>query len=595
MLTLKTLKIKNFMSFGNVQQCFNLNSDHLTLVLGENLDIPSNTGGNSRNGVGKTGIVNALCFALFGQSLSNIRKDNLINFINEKNMEVELIFEKNNNEYRIHRGRKPNKFNFFINNKLANNAESDESQGEGKETQHEIEKIIGFSYEMFKQIVGLNTYSLPFLSLKEKDQRDIIEELLGITLLSEKAEIIKESLKDTNRLIADEEIRIKTIKHSNDMIGQTIDNLRSRQESWSKTHDNKINSLHSTLEELFNVDIDKEIEAHNINTKITEKETLQTRTKKSLLQKETQINDVSSRLKSYTTSISKLVSHKECPTCGHSVSDDKHEQIHNDIAAKQEKLLAEKATLETEITQLKQELTELSKEIDSYGIKTIPFYKSLAQAYEHKSLIDSTAQTLEDLLQETNPYNDDLIAQQQQLIQVVDLENLHALSTLREHQEFMVKLLTNKDSSVRKNIIDQNLGFLNIRLKSYVERLGLPHSIIFKNDLSVDISDHGISLDFDNLSRGEKTRLILGLSFAFRDVFESLNSSINVLFLDEIIDLGIDGAGLENALEILKKMSREMNRCIFLVSHREELIPRVNNIMTIVKENGFSSVAVENE
>ena len=153
----------------------------------------------------------------------------------------------------------------------------------------------------------------------------------------------------------------------------------------------------------------------------------------------------------------------------------------------------------------------------------------------------------------------------------------------------MLKLLTSKDSFIRKKIIDQNLSYLNSRLSVYLSKVGLPHDVKFKSDLEVEITQYGRDFDFDNLSRGERTRLILSLSWAFRDVYESLNGKINLLFIDELIDGGLDTNGVENSLSVLKKMTRENQRSIFLISHRDELIGRVSSVLKVVKEGGFTS------
>jgi DNA repair exonuclease SbcCD ATPase subunit len=125
--------------------------------------------------------------------------------------------------------------------------------------------------------------------------------------------------------------------------------------------------------------------------------------------------------------------------------------------------------------------------------------------------------------------------------------------------------------------------------------MGLPHTVAFQYDLSVLITQLGQDLDFDNLSRGERNRLILGLSFSFRDVWESLYQQINLLFVDELIDNGLDAAGVEGALAVLKKMARERKKNIFLISHKDELIGRVNNVLKVVKENGYTSYATDLE
>ena len=174
-------------------------------------------------------------------------------------------------------------------------------------------------------------------------------------------------------------------------------------------------------------------------------------------------------------------------------------------------------------------------------------------------------------------------------MQEVDWTAINNLTSFKDHQEFLLKLLTNKDSFIRKKIIDQNLAYLNNRLTYYLDKLGLPHQVVFQNDLNVEITQLGQDLDFDNLSRGERNRLILGMSFAFRDVWESLYQNINLLFIDEMIDSGMDTAGVEGALAVLKKMGRERSKNVFLISHKDELIGRVNHLMKVVKENGFTS------
>jgi DNA repair exonuclease SbcCD ATPase subunit len=196
---------------------------------------------------------------------------------------------------------------------------------------------------------------------------------------------------------------------------------------------------------------------------------------------------------------------------------------------------------------------------------------------------------LETKLQEQDPYTEQIAEMQEKGLEEISYDEMNVLANLRDHQEFLLKLLTNKDSFIRKRIIDQNLSYLNARLGQYLDRIGLPHTVKFNNDLSVTITELGRDLDFDNLSRGERNRLILSLSWAFRDVWESLYQPINLLFIDELVDSGMDSSGVENALAILKKMSRESNKSIWLVSHKDELAGRVNNTLHVVKENGFTS------
>jgi len=237
-------------------------------------------------------------------------------------------------------------------------------------------------------------------------------------------------------------------------------------------------------------------------------------------------------------------------------------------------------------------LTEVLKGLEDIGDingKPSTFYETAKEAYEHRSNVDNLKSSVLSKSEESDPYESQIEELTQEAIQEIDWTPVNELTNLKDHQEFLLKLLTNKDSFIRKKIIEQNLAYLNNRLTYYLDKLGLPHQVLFQNDLNVEITQLGQDLDFDNLSRGERNRLILGLSFAFRDVWESLYQNINLLFIDELIDSGMDTAGVENSLSVLKKMTRERDKNIFLISHKDELVGRVNHILKVIKENGFTS------
>ena len=223
------------------------------------------------------------------------------------------------------------------------------------------------------------------------------------------------------------------------------------------------------------------------------------------------------------------------------------------------------------------------------------YYYTEQEAFEHRNKVDNLLQQIDQRENDTNPYTDQIEDMQSQALQEVNFDKINELSRIGDHQKFLLDLLTSKDSFVRKKIIDQNLSYLNGRLTHYLDKMGLPHQVVFLNDLSVEITELGRELDFDNLSRGERNRLILGLSFAFRDVWENLYFPINTLFIDELIDSGLDTIGVENAMAILKDMSRRRNKSIWLVSHREELAGRVPSVLQVVKENGFTTYNTSRE
>ena len=580
MLKIKNLTVRNFMSVGNATQAIDFDRNDLTLVLGENLDLG---GDGSRNGTGKTTIINALSYALYGQALSNIRKDNLINKTNTKGMLVSLEFNISEQSYRIERGRKPNVLKFYINNK-EQAVQDDASQGDSRETQDAIESVLGMSHDMFKHILALNTYTEPFLSLKANDQRTIIEQLLGITMLSERAERIKELNRDTKDAITQEEFRIRAINEANKRIEEQIEAIKRRQTLWTTKHDEDLVNLTNALNALKEIDIDAEVQAHK-DHKLWD-------------QKRKDINDLAgniSRIKldlgREEKTIAKLVKdiaaleNHTCHACGQDLHDSKHEEV---LDGKQQDLATARANARIHAD----DLAHFESTHKSLGILGKPpkmFYDREADAIQHRATLENLQKQIADKSIEVDPYGEQIEEMQRQALQVIDYITLNELTRLQDHQEFLLKLLTSKDSFVRKKIIEQNLSYLNARLTHYLDRIGLPHTVVFQNDLTVSIEELGRELDFDNLSRGERNRLILSMSWAFRDVWESLYQPINVLFIDEMIDSGLDTQGVENALALLKKMSRERHKSVWLVSHRDELAGRVENILKVVKENGFTS------
>ena len=585
MIKIKDLTVKNFMSVGNQTQAVNFAQQNLTLVLGENLDQGGDDSG-SRNGTGKTTIVNALSFALFGNALTNIKKDNLINKINNKNMLVTLSFDKDGQSYRIERGRKPTIMKFYVNDEEQATEETDDAQGDMRETQKDLDDLLGMSHDMFKHIVALNTYTEPFLSMRAADQRVIIEQLLGITLLSEKADALKELIRQTKDTILQESANIEATKKSNEKIQVSIDSLLTRQGAWNTQHENDLEKIGRAIIELESVDIETELTKHaelKVYEEASQKLKSLTKERATL---DSAIAQAERSVKKYAGELAKLQD-KKCHACEQELHDHKHEEM--SAAA-----VTHLADAQKYFDKVTKDRSKIQTEIDAIGeLNTRPdtYYDSVEQALKHQNNLKTLETNLTIKAGETDPYQEQIDELLNTAMQEITWDAVNELNTLKEHQEFLLKLLTSKDSFIRKKIIDQNLAYLNNRLTYYLDKMGLPHTVLFQNDLTVEITQLGQDLDFDNLSRGERNRLILGLSFAFRDVWESLYQSINLLFVDELIDNGLDASGVEGALAVLKKMSRERKKNIFLISHKDELIGRVNNVLRVIKENGFTSYA----
>ena len=581
MFKIKDLTVKNFMSVGNTTQAVHFDRRDLTLVLGENLDLGGDDSG-ARNGTGKTTIINALSYALYGNALTNIKKDNLINKTNTKGMMVTIDFEVSGESYRIERGRKPNVMRFFVGD--TEREITDDAQGDSRETQADIERMLGMTHDMFKHIVALNTYTEPFLALKANDQRVMIEQLLGITLLSEKADALKEQIKGTKDAITQEEFRIKAVTDANARIQEQIDNLKRRQTLWQRKHEEDIARFQSAFDELSHLDIEAELVAHKELTEYNVKRKaindLNSWIKRCELD-EVRENKEIAKLKA---DIASLENHT-CHSCGQSFHDDKQVTL-----LEEKKRALQEAALQALATNGQWlEHTDTLRELGALGTAPTVYYDKESDAFEHRSSMGSILAQLTAKQEETDPYDEQIREMSEQAVEEITYDLMNELDRVKQHQEFLLKLLTNKDSFIRKRIIDQNLSYLNARLGQYLDRIGLPHTVKFNNDLTVAISELGRDLDFDNLSRGERNRLILSLSWAFRDVWESLYQPINLLFIDELVDSGMDSSGVENSLAILKKMSRDANKSIWLVSHKDELAGRVNNTLHVVKENGFTS------
>ena len=340
------------------------------------------------------------------------------------------------------------------------------------------------------------------------------------------------------------------------------------------------------IDELEHLDIDSELEAHEKLQNWSEHNN-------AILALRKEFSTLEPALVRADKSVEKVnkdiveIEDATCYTCGQELHADKKEEI----SLRKSKELEDALAYQTEITGKVKDVTVALQEIGDINGKPTTFYETAKEAYAHRQNVDSLKQAWEAKKEEADPYQAQIDDLNETAIQKIDWLPVNELTDYKEHQEFLLKLLTNKDSFIRKKIIDQNLAYLNNRLTYYLDKIGLPHQVVFMNDLNVEITQLGQDLDFDNLSRGERNRLILGMSFAFRDVWESLYQNINLLFIDELIDSGMDTAGVENSLGILKKMGRERDKNIYLISHKDELVGRVNHVLRVVKENGFTRYA----
>ena len=393
-------------------------------------------------------------------------------------------------------------------------------------------------------------------------------------------------IRQTKDSIMQESADIEAAKKSNEKIQLSIDSLLTRQGAWNTQHEQEIEKIGRAIIELESVDIEAELAKH-AELKVYEEASQRLKSlNKERATLDSAIAQAERSVKKYASELAKLKD-KKCHACEQELHDHKHEEM----SAEATTHLAEAQKYMDKVTK---DLNKIRSEIDAIGeVNTRPdtYYDSVEQALKHQNNLKTLETQLTIKAGESDPYQEQIDELTDTAIQEITWDRVNELNSLKEHQEFLLKLLTSKDSFIRKKIIDQNLAYLNNRLTYYLDKMGLPHTVTFLNDLTVEIMQLGQDLDFDNLSRGERNRLILSLSWAFRDVWESLYQQINLLFIDELIDNGLDASGVEGALAVLKKIARERKKNVFLISHKDELIGRVNNVLKVIKENGFTSYA----
>ncbi|CAM6053907.1 unnamed protein product [Sphagnum tenellum] len=669
--------MKNFLSIGAVTLALNLDKHGLTLVLGANSDT---NGGITRNGAGKTSIAQAISFALYGKPLSKIKIPNLINNINNKQMLVTIDFERGENTYRIERGRKPDVMKFYVNNDEMKVDDEGSQQGENRHTQEDIERIIGMSHTMFKHIVALNTYTDPFLRMAVANQREVIEELLGVTQISTRAEVLKKLLVQTKEGMREEQARIKATIETNTRIENAITTASKHSSEWNTKHNAIIAELKEEIVAMRDIDYDGEIlkfdvldewltkereirtgseiassevamlireikaleseaarytkDAHtDITASVKRLEAEAARKQRDCISIEDQLESNKKELARLESDICKS-GKLECNCCGQELAGTDHLEtvlfkmkrdadkfrkaidtniqglkdisaevahIHDEI--KHVKDSAESRRIEYEakassklqqiiapkqrLSEQEQAVEEFKKALKALGSRPDTLFGSRDEVYKAKQMFDGLARDLEVEESKEDPYAAQIVMFRNTL-QEVNYDALNSLDSLYKHQDFLLRLLTSKDSFIRKKIIDQNLNYLNSRMNYYLEKLALPHEVKFMSDLSVEIILLGRDFDFEQLSRGEMNRVIMATSWSFRDVWESLNESFNLIFIDELIDNGLDGQGVESALAVLKGMARDRHKNVFLISHREELMGRIDRTLLVKKEGGFT-------
>ncbi|PPD55719.1 MAG: hypothetical protein CTY12_00235 [Methylotenera sp.] len=573
------ISLRNFLSYGNNLTVIELDKPGTTLIVGENLDSTSH--GVGANGVGKTTIINAITYALYDKPISDISKDKLVNNINEKNMEVSIEFSIEDTEYTIKRTRKMkagaagNNVYLFVNGE-------DKTLDSATNTNNKIEEIIGIPYELFVRIVVYFASHKPFLDLPKADQTIIFERLVGLTMLSDKATDLKGLIKEIEMHIQIKKTKLDMLVKEHERHNIQLSNAKDRMDRWEENQKIELQTLLDQRDVIENTNFDQQQTLHDELVIINEQLTHQV----GLSEK------INQRIREYKRSLDKeqkeLVHLKDnkCPYCL---------QQYGDAEQKIETLEEHVLELDENITTNTEELTKISDIIDELEIAkrdvakliTVPSLKELNALRTQANTLEAKIDTLE---KSTNPHIDSY----QELL-VVDLEEIvydevNLLTKELKHQTFLLKLLTKKDSFVRKELLNKYIPYLNSQLHYYLQELGLPHHVVFTHEMTANISQFGKELDFGNLSAGQKARVNLALSLAFSDVLQRLHTKINICLLDEVLDFGLDAIGAKAAIRLLKQRAKDKDQSMFIISHRDEIGHVLDRTMIIQMSKGFSYI-----
>lgn len=562
----KKVRYKNLLSTGNVFTEITLNNNKTTLVSGS-------------NGSGKSTIIEAIIFALYGRSFRKINKPQLLNTINQKDMLVELEFSIGKHEYMIRRGIKPTVFEVYCDGKLKDKA---------NDLQDELEKnILKMNYKSFTQIVilGSATY-VPFMELQAKDRRDIIEDLLDIQIFSIMNLILKDKMSTSKEQIDDNKYRIELISAKIESAEESSNSIRKiREDEVDKIKERIRGHLDQIIQETQSVEQVEQSISQILDT-ISDKGAV--RKKMDMLRGLKAELDVKRR--NISTELGFYHDHDNCPTCKQGIDGTFKQHVIEQHQGHRQEIDGAFDQLNNKITKVDQRLTEISDIEDRIQRLHLQAGEHRAQIRICKGSLASCKTELDDAQKEVRQIDVSKIDEYKKELKTVQDEQAE-LFLERETLGVVGAML--KDGGIKTRIIRQYIPVMNKLINKYLSAFDLFVDFqLDENFNEVIKSRFRDTFSYASFSEGEKLRINLAIMLTWRAVAKLRNSvSTNLLIMDETLDGALDGFGIENLIETLHSMNSSDN--IFVISHRGDMFgEKFEAHLRFEKIKNFSQLAI---
>ena len=568
MIIFRAVRWKNLLSTGNYFTEIKLDSNANTLVVGE-------------NGSGKSTMLDALCFGLFGKAFRNVNKPQLINSINGKDCVVEIELDCNNKSYKIIRGIKPNVFEIYQNGDLLN------QDAAARDYQEFLEKfILKMNYKSFTQIVILGSASFtPFMQLSTSDRRNIIEDLLDIQIFSTMNSLVKDKLSTNKDATGTKKYDIDLTKQKYDLEKKHVDELKQNNDEKVKEYESEILSSNQTIQALHAEIANASGQVEVYSTDVA----LQTETESKVKKLGKLESQIESNLSKFQKDISFFQHNDDCPTCRQSIATEfKEGQIQSlqtkttqcEVGLKdlEAKLLDEQAKLN--------KIAETQKTIQKLQIDIATKNTSINEVNKYIVKIEKEILALKETKGSTQLQESQL---QELASQLKQLESdLKLLIEEKTYYEAATSLL--RDTGIKTKIIKQYLPIINKLVNKYLSSLDFFVNFNLDESFKETIkSRHRDDFSYHNFSEGEKQRIDMALMLTWRAVAKLKNSSnTNLLILDETFDSSLDTTGTEELMKILH-MLEGVN--LFVISHKGDILQdKFLNVIRFGKEKNFSRI-----